>query len=499
MTDAALILAFPFIPLFAAGAALAARVLFRRDLSGVAIVLNHALQTAVGIALIVRFYGTAGEVRFPVSGLPFAIEFAFAHERTHFLAAYLVPLLFSLGRLRQLPAGPLRLLFLLYLGGCGGLLVTGDIFNFFVFYELMIMAAYVLVAARGKFYASVKYMLFGSASSLFLLAGIILFYATGADLGFPFAEEFYAATPAHQAWILVFFATAFLIKSAFFPAYTWIATCHAATVPLVSAFLGSFTVFTGILGLQQRVLRSAASLGLAAVFEWLTALSLLTMLIPAVALFFERDFKRCVAGSTVVTLGFVGLLLSRGWGEAALLYVAIHALYKSLLFHLSDDLRIEGLNVRGRRPALAALAVGVWMGSGLFPAMIWFLKYPVIEESPWMRAIALASSLLVVGGFLKFRYGHDSAPPRTALPWAGLAALLLATAVFPRYHPAAPWKAILDLSALAAMVWLAERLRRRAGGWISAGGFRLFPNLNAELLTPLLLFASGLAFVLARR
>ena len=498
MTDATLILAFPFVPLFAAGIALAARGLFHRDSSRPVIAASHALQTAIGLALIFRFYGTTGEVRFAVSALPFAIEFGFSHERTHFLAAYLIPLLFSIGRLQQLSAWPLRLLFLLYLGGCSGLLVTGDIFNFFVFYELMIMAAYVLVAARRQFFASVKYMLFGASSSLFLLGGIILFYATGADLGFPFAEEFYAAAPAHRAWILIFFAVAFLIKSAFFPASTWVATCHAATAPLVSAFLGSFTVFTGVFGLQQRVLRSAASLGLHSIFEWLAGLSLLTMLIPAIAVFFERDFKRCIAGSTVVTIGFVGLLLSRGWSEAAFLYVAIHALYKTLLFHVAGDLRIEGLNVRGRRAALAAVAVGVWMGSGLFPAMIWYLKYPVMEESPGMRAVALASSLLVVGGFLKFRYARDPEAPRSARPWVGLAALLLAAVFFPRYRPAAPWKAILDLSALAATIWAAERLRRRAGGWLSAGGFRLFPNLNAELLAPLLLLASGIVFVLAR-
>ena len=498
MTDAALLLAFPFVPLFAAGAALAARTVARRDWSAPAVAASHALQTAIGLALIARFYRSSGEVRFPVSAWPYAIEFAFEHSRAHFLAAYLVPLLFSLARLRQLPSFHLRLLFLLYLGGCSGLLVTGDIFNFFVFYELMIMAAYVLVAARRKFYASVKYMLFGAASSSFLLGGIVLFYATGADLGFPFAAEFYAAPAAHQAWILVLFGTAFLVKSAFFPAYSWVATCHAATAPVVSAFLGSFTVFTGIFGLHQRVLRPAASLGLASVFDWLEVLSLLTMALPSAAIFFERDFKRCIAGSTVVTIGFVGLMLSRGWVEPALLYVAFHALYKSLLFHLTDDLRIEGTTVAGRPAALAALGVGVWMASGFYPALIWFLKYNVMDASPALRAVSLASSALVAGGFLKFRYVRSAGAPGSGLPAGGLFVLLLAFALFPFYRPAAGWKIALDLGALAATVAAAARLRRRADGWPGLGGFRLFANLNAELLAPLLLFVSGLAFVLAR-
>lgn len=498
MTDAALILVFPFVPLFAAGAAIAARALARRDVSLAAVWVSHALQTAVGLALIARFYRAAGEYRFPVSAWPYAIEFAFEHSRVHFLAAYLVPLLFSLARLRQLPSFALRVLLLLYLGGCSGLLVTGDIFNFFVFYELMIMAAYVLVAARRKFYASVKYMLFGAASSSFLLGGIVLFYATGADLGFPFAAEFYARPTAHQAWILALFGTAFLIKSAFFPAYSWVATCHAATAPIVSAFLGSFTVFTGLYGLHQRVLRPAASIGLTSVFDWLAVLSLLTMLVPAAALFFERDFKRCIAGSTVVTIGFVGLMFSRGWVEPALLYIAFHALYKSLLFHLTDDLAVEGLSVRGRPAALLALGVGVWMASGFWPALIWFLKYNVLEASPWLRAASIVSSALVVGGFLKFRYARADDAPATGLPAGGLAVLLLAFALFPFYRPAAGWKIALDLLALAGTAAAAARLRRRGDGWPLPNGLRLFGNLNAELLAPLLLFVSGLAFVLAR-
>ncbi len=498
MTDATLLLAFPFVPLFAAGIAIAVRTVARRDLSRPALAVSHILQTTIGLALLVRFYRTSGEARFAVSDWPYSIEFAFEHSRVHFLAAYLTPLLFSLSRLRQLPSFPLRILLLLYLGGCSGLLVTGDIFNFFVFYELMIMAAYVLVGARRKFYASIKYMLFGAASSAFLLGGIVLFYATGADLGFPFAAEFYARPAAHQAWILVLFGTAFLVKSAVFPAHSWVATCHAATAPVISAFLGSFTVFTGIFGLYQRVLRPAASLGMTRIFDWLAVLSLLTMLLPAAAIFFERDFKRCIAGSTVVTIGFVGLMLSRGWIEPALLYIAFHALYKSLLFHLTDDLRFDGRSVEGRPTALVALGVGVWMASGFYPALIWFLKYDILEASPWLRAISIASSALVVGGFLKFRYRRSADAPHTGLPAGGLFLLLLAFALFPFYRPAEGWKIALDLCALAATIGAAARLRRSLSGWPDLGGFRLFANLNAELLAPLLLLVSGIAFVLAR-
>ncbi len=499
MTEAALILLFPFVPLFAAVAALALHSLVRRDISIAALRGSAAAQTAVGLALIVRFLGVAGEVRRPISLWNYAIEFAFDSSRTPFLMAYLCPLLFSLSRLRQLTSPSLRLAMLFYLGGCSGLLVTGDVFNFFVFYELMIMAAYVLVAARGRFYASVKYMLLGAISSCFLLAGIIAFYATGADLGIPFAPEFYARPVAHQAWVYTLFATAFFIKSAFFPVHSWVATCHAASVPMISAFLGSYTVFTGIYGLYQRVLRPAAVTGFVPIFDWLETLALLTMLVPSAAVFLEKDFKRCIAGSTVVTMGFVGLLLARGYPKAATFYVALHAVYKSLLFHLTDDLVIAGGIVQGRGRTLAALAVAAWMASGFFPAVIWFLKYDLIEAHAGLRAAALISSAFVAGGFLKFRYARHDAAPRTALPVAGLMALFMVAASFPWYRPVAAWKVMLELSTLATIVWLAERWRRQEGGWRWTWEGRLFPNLNVELLMPLLLFVSGLAFVVARR
>lgn len=95
-------------------------------------------------------------------------------------SALLIPVIFSFHRLRTLPTFSSRGIFLFYLTGCSGLVVVGDLFSFFVLYQLMIMAAYMLIAVKDQYYASITYMLFGAVSSAFFLAGIVLLYASGA-------------------------------------------------------------------------------------------------------------------------------------------------------------------------------------------------------------------------------------------------------------------------------------------------------------------------------
>lgn len=495
MSSDTLILAFPFVPLVALGAALIAQALLRRDITYGVIGLNHAVQLALGVGLWMRFRSFSGVHRVVLSGLPYAIEFAFDAHRLCFLAAYLAPLGFSLFRLRCLETQVTRNVLLFFLAGTSGLLVAGDVFNFYVFYEMMIMSAYVLIASRGVFYASVKYMVFNAVSSMLFLAGIITLYSTGARFGFDFGETAGGWDPRSRLWVFTLFTSAFLVKAAFFPASCWLAGCHSAAQGAVSAFLGSITVFTGVFGLHYLVLEPAAVLGVAAPFALLRLFSWASLSIAALFMFFEPEWKRVVAGSTLWTLGFVGLLLSVRESGLALTTMAVHAIYKSAMFYLVDELDIRGLEVYARRRVLAAVWIGVLFVLGVFPTAGYFLKLPLFDGLAGARVAFPVLLFLAAGAFLKFRF-HTGRYTGPGILWTLPAGMALA--VFMgygiRFRLAGYAGIALDMAVLVLAVLCAPRLFQRLRRWERLDRRIVYGNMNRELLFVLVLLGMVLCF-----
>jgi multicomponent Na+:H+ antiporter subunit D len=494
MSPEFLILAFPFIPLLVAAAGLGVGWATRRDVSGPAYATAAILQILAGAALIARFHNAETGVTVAVGAWDHAIVFTFDRLRIGFLFAYLVPLAASLRRTSRLPSPRLRTTMLFFLAGCSGIPVAGDVFNFFVAFELMIMAAYVLVAARREYYAAVKYMIFGSLSSILLLLGIALRYAGGA--GFAFDSPVAAGTgPAgNAAWALLFFAVAFGIKGAFFPAHTWVATCHAATVASVSAFLASFTVFSAVFGMYHLVVLPARAAGFEQVLDWLRAAGWLTVLGPSVFVFLEPVPKRIVAGSTVVAVGFTTLLMASGRDADAFRFIALHAVYKTVLFHLLDEVAVEGRVVAGRRLHAVAALAAVWLAVGAFPALSGALKHPLADESAAGRLAVTVSAVFLAGGFLKIRWRTERRGAGGGWGLAAAAAVALLAWEFPGPASAGPAAAAADLALMFATALAAPAVFRRFEPWAGADRRWIFRHLNADLFATLLFaFATALA------
>ncbi len=399
-----LIILFPLIPVFGVTVSLLVKYFAKRDISTAVIAANSVLQVLTGLYLIQYFRGYDGLYRIVLSEWKHSIEFSFDQYRIFFLLAFLVPSFLTFFHYRKFTSFNIRTIFLFYLTGCSGLLVTGDIFNFYIFYEVMIMAAYVLIAVNRKYYASIKYMIFGAASSAIFLAGIILLYASGSYFSYSFLARLGEFDPDNIRLVLILFSIAFFIKGAFFPVSGWVATCHSATNAIVSSFLGSFTIFSGIFGLFYFVILPAESLGYHNILLFIRIISVLTMLVPALILFFEPDFKRCIAGSTVFTIGFIGLLLASGAYYLALFYMVVHAVYKSYMFLVYDDLVIENFNLYGNVKTIIIVMISILFTVGFFPSIPYFIKYNFVAEQGFYKILTYVSMSLMLGSFLKFRF-----------------------------------------------------------------------------------------------
>ncbi|MEA2418610.1 MAG: multicomponent Na+:H+ antiporter subunit [Thermoleophilaceae bacterium] len=293
--------------------------------------------------------------------------------------------------------GPLyHALMLVFLAAMMGFSFTGDLFNLFVFFELLSVAAYALVAydieEEGPLQGALNFAVTNTIGAFLILTGIALLYGRTGALNMAQIGETLAGGEADGLVVVAFtlMAVGFFVKAAVVPFHFWLADAYSvAPTPvclLLSAAMSElglyalarvyWTVFSDVLGDPQ------------ALQTILLVAGTLTALVGALMCFGQRHLKRMLAFATISHVGLFligfGLLSPSGLAGTALFAVADGfmkaALFVSVgtlqhLFGGVDELKLFG---RGRRlrltgPVLAVcgLAVaslppfGPWVGKAL--------------------------------------------------------------------------------------------------------------------------------------
>ncbi|WP_042364591.1 complex I subunit 5 family protein [Streptacidiphilus neutrinimicus] len=246
--------------------------------------------------------------------------------------------------------GTFPALVLLFEAGMCGFAVTGDLFDAFVFFELMGTAAYALTGYRVEDPRPVQGALtFGLVNSLGAycsLLGIGLLYARTGELGM---AQIGHALGAHRTDLLtvaafVLVLTGLLVKAAVVPFHFWLADAHAVAPTPVCMLLSGVMVELGVYGAARvywTVFSGAGGIPAPAVRGVLVCLGVVTALLGAVMCWQQRHLKRLLAFSTI---GHVGLflvaaaLLDPEGAAGFALYVAGHAGAKAALFALTGVL-----------------------------------------------------------------------------------------------------------------------------------------------------------------
>jgi multicomponent Na+:H+ antiporter subunit D len=232
-------------------------------------------------------------------------------------------------------------LLLLNLTGMIGFAVTGDLFNLFVFMEILSLSGYALVAVSGEKIAEMaafKYLVMGAISSLVILLAIGILYALTGSLNMADVTGRLAGAPAAPLAVAFGALTlGFMVKAAAFPLHIWLPDAHAIAPSPVSAILSGLVVKVGIIGML-RVYQIAYGSGavdmraLNHVLMWLGALSIVMGAFFAV---FQDDIKMMLAYSTISNIGYIimGLGLASSYGMiGASVHVFNHAIIKATLF-----------------------------------------------------------------------------------------------------------------------------------------------------------------------
>jgi len=226
--------------------------------------------------------------------------------------------------------------YLLMTMGLYGIVLTGDLFNLYVFFELTMVSSYVLITftdTARAFRASFNYLVLGSAASMFFLLAIGLTYLyTGHFNMEMLADTFWRLPVENRTVIFVLLLGGVGLKSALFPFHLWLPDAHSSAPTPVSAVLSGVTVKAGVVIILRmffvfRAVPSADTL--------LLALGCVTALVGAYFAMTQFDIKRVLAYHTVSQMGliFIGIGLASGWGIGGALYHTMnHAVFKGLLF-----------------------------------------------------------------------------------------------------------------------------------------------------------------------
>lgn len=306
-------------------------------------------------------------------------------------------------------------LFHLLLMGIYGAFLTGDIFNLFVFFEILLIASYALVAFAGEDYqleASLKYATINLiASAVFLLAVGGLYGVMGtlnmADLSTKIGQ-LQDAGPLVTIFLL--FLAVFGVKASMFPFYFWLPDAHSSAPTPISAILSGVLIKVGAYSMIR--VSSVIFVPLRPdVQNWILALAAITMVIGACGAIAQSDIKRLLAYSSVGQMGYILLGLGIGTPLAlvsTLLFVVNHALAKAMLF-LIAGVAIEATGTRemGRMGGLGrqmpwtagAFFVGTMAIAGVPPLFGFFAKFLLIQaaiEAGYGLLAALAAALAIV-------------------------------------------------------------------------------------------------------
>jgi multicomponent Na+:H+ antiporter subunit D len=233
-------------------------------------------------------------------------------------------------------------LFLMLTTGLTGAFLTGDLFNLFVFAELLVIAGTILTAiADDKTGAEAAYKYFYIsllAAAFLLLANGTLYVSYGtlnmADLAGRIAAD--PSAPLLTTAIALLMAT-FMIKSAVFPFHFWQPDFHTAAPTAVSAMLSSVVVKLGVYGFIR--MTTLLFVGQAALIQTLLiVLGVIGIFYGGFSAIGTHNVKRMLAYSTLAQIGFI--LVGVGWGTslslaAALVFTVNHSLIKAAMLMLA--------------------------------------------------------------------------------------------------------------------------------------------------------------------
>jgi len=348
-----------------------------------------------------------------------------------------IALLYSLSYIRKYTSeNYFYALFCLIIAGMNGVVLSGDLFNLFVFLEVSVMSSYALVAfgvGKTELEASFRYQVLGGLASMLILLAIGLIYWQTKTLNINDVRLTLEGSGNRHFLIFVqaLLLAGFGMKAAIVPFHAWLPDAHASAPSPISAMLSGVLIKAAGIYVLVRLFFNMFALTEEMALV-ITVLGTVSMVLGSLLALLQWDVKRMFAYSSISQIGYVvmafgmGMLLmvrdnTEGVAMLAigggLFHLLNHSVFKGLLFlnagalehrlETRDLKQMGGLQnampVTGTTSLIASLSI-----SGLPPFNGFFSKLIIIIAAIYGRfyllaALAVLVSIITLGYFLKFQ------------------------------------------------------------------------------------------------
>ncbi len=410
----------------------------------------------------------AGEVRYELGGwpAPWGIEY-----RIDVLSGFVLWLIAGMGALvisyaphsleKEIPHSRqymLCSLYLLCMTGLMGIVITGDLFNLFVFLEISSLSSYALIslgASRRALMAAFQYLVMGTIGATFILIGVGLAYQmTGtlnmADLAGRLTHYTEGSNDRTVLVAFAFLSVGIALKMALFPLHLWLPNAYACAPSVITTFLAATATKVSVYVLVRvvfTIFKPSFAFGTVPLDVELMVLALIGIFVASTTAIFQDDLKRVLAYSSIAQVGYMvlGISMASSIGlTAGIVHIFNHALIKGGLFMAVGcmalrlpSLRFHELRGIGRRMPLTSLAwvlgglglIGVPVTAGFISK--WYLILAAIQAGYGVVAVlVLISSLLSLAYVWRFVEVAYFQPPADDAPLPEAPAAMLVPTYF---------------------------------------------------------------------
>lgn len=252
-----------------------------------------------------------------------------------------------------------------------GLAMAGDLFTFFVFYELIGVTAYSLVSYFKNYEAieaAIKYIIMDATGSTLVLMGFAMIYGLTGTLNIAASTLILSQmNSTSKMLIMALLFSGFSFKAAIFPMHSWLIDAHPAAPSGISAMLSGVVIKSGLYAIIRTFIFFEPVR--THVYDYIVLIAILTMTIPNIIALVQTDIKRILAYSSIYNMGIViaGISIATPLGVTAGIFHAInHALLKALMFmaagvfvHATGKRQLEDLKGIGRSMPITSVFFGL--------------------------------------------------------------------------------------------------------------------------------------------
>ncbi|MBP7850892.1 MAG: hypothetical protein KA053_11530 [Lentimicrobiaceae bacterium] len=324
----------------------------------------------------------------------------------------------------------------LMIAGMNGVVLSGDLFNLYVFLEISVISSYALVAygvERSELEASFKYQVLGGLASLLILLGIALLYWNTGTLNLADIASVLAGQEEgiYLVFVQMLFVVGLSIKAALIPFHAWLPDAHSSAPSPISAMLSGVLIKAVGLYTLIRLLFNVFPLNQEVALV-ITVIGSLSMIIGVLLAIGQWDLKRLLAYHSISQMGYVvigigiGMMILVQGGDTLVAGLAIagglfhminHAVFKGLLFlnagaieyaiGTRDLMKMGGLAKKMPFTYGASFCASMAI-SGLPPFNGFFSKLIIILAALkggfiLLAILAVIGSIVTLASFMKFQ------------------------------------------------------------------------------------------------